>query len=123
MAVHRWADLKHKSSPEQREEIRRKAIADLAVVEDLSSIRQIAGKTQVEVADLMDKTQGQISAMENRDDIRLSTLKAFVQALGGEVQIIAMIGDKTVRLHSLGGAPTEKPKKNPPESRRAPVAR
>jgi hypothetical protein len=110
MAIHRWEDLKHKASKERREEIRRKAIADLEVVEDLGSIRQIAGKTQVELAELMEKTQGEISALENREDIRLSTLRAFVKALGGRVEVLAIIGDRTVRLHSVGESQGSSPR-------------
>jgi hypothetical protein len=101
MAIRRWADLKHKASPERRAEIRRQALAELLEL-DLRGIRELAGKTQVEVAELMKKSQGEVSAIERRDDHLLSTLTRFVQALGGEIEVVAILGDKRVRLHSAG---------------------
>lgn len=99
MSIRRWEDLKHKSSPERRAEIRRKAIMEL-VEADLRGIREAAGKTQVDLAAIMDKTQGQISALEKRQDFLLSTLRDFVEACGGELEIIANFGDKRIKLHS-----------------------
>lgn len=63
MPVHRWADLKHKASPERRKEIRRQALMELLEM-DLRGIREAAGKTQVEVAEIMEKTQGEISVAQ-----------------------------------------------------------
>jgi hypothetical protein len=47
-------------------------------------------------------TQSEVSRLERRPDVRLSTLKRFVEALGGEVEIFATFGDKRVRLRAAG---------------------
>jgi len=39
--------------------------------------------------------------LENRDDYRLSTLRRFVQALGGWLEVIAHVGDETVKLRGM----------------------
>ena len=99
MAIRRWEDLKHKSSPERRAEIRRQALMEL-VETDLRGIREVAGKTQVDLAEIMRRTQGQISALEKREDFLLSTLRSFVEACGGELEVIANFGDKRIKLRS-----------------------
>jgi hypothetical protein len=98
MKVHRWKDLKHKLPRERQEAIRREA--DLQVLElNLRALRELMGKTQEELAVLVDSTQGQVSETERREDHRLSTLRRYIHALGGELEIIANFGDRRVRLH------------------------
>lgn len=109
MKVHRWETIKRKSklSPARIAEIEKQAKQELAaemaeIVEaDLRAIREIAGKTQVETAELLKTTQSELSRLERRDDYRLSTLRHYVEALGGELEIIAHIGNKTVRLKAV----------------------
>jgi hypothetical protein len=52
-------------------------------------------------AKLAEMTQGEVSRLENREDYRLSTLRRFVQALGGSLEVIAHVGDKTVKLRGV----------------------
>ena len=37
---------------------------------------------------------------ERRQDVLLSTLRSYVKALGGELEVIANCGDKRIHLHS-----------------------
>ena len=99
MAVHRFQDLKHKMSAERRERIRKEATDELLEM-DLRGLRELLGKTQEEVAALLERSQGQVSETERRQDVLLSTLRSYVRALGGELEIIATFGDKRIRLHS-----------------------
>ncbi len=106
MRVHRWEDIKRKSklSPERREKIARQARAEVErelVDGDLRAVREIAGKTQVEVAKLLETTQSELSRMERRSDHKLSTLRRYVEALGGELEVVARVGESSVRLHSV----------------------
>ncbi len=100
MAVTRWKDLKHKMSPARREQLRREAEAELLEM-DLKAMRETLGKTQVDVATVLDVSQGQVSETENREDHRLSTLRRYVEALGGELEVIANFGDRRIRLRSV----------------------
>ena len=69
---------------------------------DLRAIRELLGKTQVDLAEATDMTQSEVSRLERRPDVRLSTLKRVVEALGGEIEIFATFGDKRVRLRAAG---------------------
>jgi hypothetical protein len=54
----------------------------------LRALREAAGRTQVDVADAMRAAQGDISRLEQREDVKLSTLLRYVEALGGELDIV-----------------------------------
>jgi predicted transcriptional regulator len=98
MTVRRWNELKHKFSKEREDAIRREVEVEILEL-NLRAIRELMGKTQEELAALVDTTQSQVSETERREDHRLSTLRRYIQALGGELEIIANFGDRRVRLH------------------------
>jgi predicted transcriptional regulator len=102
MVVHKWRDIKKRSklSPRRIAEIEREAEQEI-IEGDLRALRAVAGKTQSEVAKLIEKTQGELSRMERRSDHRLSTLKKLVEALGGELEVIAHVGSKRVKLRGV----------------------
>ena len=75
-------------------------VADLALAE----LRRNFGVTQEQLAGLLDIRQAAISKIERRDDVLLSTLTAYVRALGGELQIMARFGDHALRL-KMASAP------------------
>jgi hypothetical protein len=101
MKLHKWSELRErKFSPEQR------AASDKWVQEqllemDLRGIRELTGKTQQELAMAAEMTQGEVSRAEARKDHRLSTLQRIVEALGGELEVIARFDDKTIRLRGV----------------------
>jgi len=86
-------------SRERRERIRAEASVELLEM-DLRGLRELLGKTQEELAALLERSQGQVSETERRQDVLLSTLRSYVKALGGELEVIANFGDKRIRLHS-----------------------
>ena len=53
----------------------------------LGELRRTRGVTQVELAERLHIKQAAVSRLENRDDVRLSSLRAAVAALGGELQL------------------------------------
>ena len=57
----------------------------------LRALREAADKTQDEVASLTGMDQSEISRVEQRDDLRLSTLRRYARALGAEIEIIALL--------------------------------
>ena len=64
----------------------------------LRAVREMAGKTQAEVATAMKMGQGHVSMFETRDDRRVSNLRRYIKALGGELKMVARFGKKEVRL-------------------------
>jgi DNA-binding XRE family transcriptional regulator len=64
----------------------------------LGELRSERGVTQVEMARQMEVTQANVSRIEHEEDHYLSTLREYVEALGGELQLQAVFPDRTVRL-------------------------
>ena len=66
----------------------------------LREIREAQGLTQQEVARRLDLTQPTISALESGDLERsgLATLMAYVEALGGTVEVTAVFGNRRLLL-------------------------
>jgi transcriptional regulator with XRE-family HTH domain len=63
---------------------------------DLAALRRLAGVTQVQLADAVGTSQGQISRFENQDDMLLSTLGAYLTALGVDASVVVEVGGETV---------------------------
>src|SRR4051812_25686268 len=55
--------------------------------------REARALTQSSAAELLDMDQSEVSRLERRSDILLSTLKRFVEATGGELQIVVSYPD------------------------------
>jgi len=66
----------------------------------LAQVRAEQDRTQEEVAQVMAVTQPRVSAIErgDLDTVTLSTLRAYVRALGGKLRVIADFGDREYRL-------------------------
>ena len=60
----------------------------LPVIGGLAALRRSHGLTQVELARRMGISQSDLSKLERRRDIRLSTLRAHAAALGGDIRIL-----------------------------------
>ena len=123
MPTHRWKDLNHKSSPEEREQIKREAIAELDRI-GFAALRKAREQTQAEVAKVLGIDQGSVSAIESRSDLLLSTLTKYVRALGGEIEIRAVFPEASFNLEpwpaaeaSLIPAATNKSKHTPVSSK------
>jgi transcriptional regulator with XRE-family HTH domain len=63
---------------------------------DLGDLRRAAGRTQVELATALGTSQGQISRIERQSDLLLSTLSAYLTALGVEANLVVTVGGKTI---------------------------
>ena len=64
----------------------------------LKELRQDLALTQAEVAGVAEMTQSELSRLESRADHRVSSLRRYVEALGGEIEITAIIGKRRVKL-------------------------
>ena len=96
----KWEDLQARMSPERQENNRRAAKEMLAAMplEELRSARAI---TQSHLAQLLNITQASVSKMERRTDMYVSTLRSFVQAMGGDLEIRAVFPEGTVRIEQF----------------------
>ena len=98
-----FAELRARMSPEAREEARRKS-AHLEVEMSLAELRRDLTLSQEEVAERIGSSQSSVAKIEGRADHRLSTLAAYVQATGGELEIVARYPDRTITIK--GAAPS-----------------
>jgi predicted transcriptional regulator len=57
--------------------------------------------TQHELAEALGVAQSNISRIEHEDDPQVSTIRKFVEALGGELVLQAKIGDEMIDLMAL----------------------
>jgi len=103
MAAKPWKEIRKQHSKltaAQQQEIDRNVQREVLEMR-LRELREMAGKTQAEVAEALEKVQGEISQFENRPDHMLSTLREYVRALGGKLEVIARFGDKSVQLRDV----------------------
>jgi predicted transcriptional regulator len=100
MATHKWREIKEKMSPERRARVDAAVRRELIAME-LRELRQEAGKTQAEVAEIAEMTQAELSKFERRDDHLLSTLRRYVTALGGQLEVVAVFDNKRIALKGV----------------------
>ncbi|MDR6859846.1 helix-turn-helix transcriptional regulator [Variovorax guangxiensis] len=94
------AELRAKMTPDAQ--ARSAALAEGMLVEmQLQELRKSRNITQVAVADAMHVEQGAVSKLERREDMYVSTLRDYVQALGGELRMVAKFPDAEIQLHTL----------------------
>lgn len=75
-------------------------IAEEFALRDLRKARHI---TQAQVAERLGGRQVYVSRLEGRSDMKLSTLRSYVRALGGELQVMVTFPqNQTVALKSIG---------------------
>ena len=100
-----WNDLKHKSSPEVRAALKLEARAELERV-GFGKLRQARQKTQAAIAERLHIAQGAVSRMERQSDFLLSTLREYVGALGGKLELRVVFPDANFELETLASEPT-----------------
>jgi transcriptional regulator with XRE-family HTH domain len=64
----------------------------------LRELRKSTGKTQVALAVETGMSQAEVSRFESREDHLLSSLRRYVEALGGTLEVWAVFDDRKVRL-------------------------
>ncbi len=99
---------------DQQQEI---AARSAQLIEDemtLRDLRKAHELTQTRIAEALHISQDGVSRIETRSDFLLSTLRSYVEAMGGKLRLIAEFPDRrpvTISgLNSLG--PEEKPRRS-----------
>lgn len=64
----------------------------------LAELRESRKATQKQVASELNVSQANISRIEHESDLYLSTLKNYIEALGGRLEIAAVFDDERVVL-------------------------
>lgn len=100
MAVHKWSKIREQMAPERRARLDAEVRRELLAME-LRELREQAGKTQAEVAEIAEMTQAELSKFERREDHLVSTLRRYVTALGGELEVVAVFENKRISLKGI----------------------
>jgi DNA-binding XRE family transcriptional regulator len=88
---------------ERRERIDARYLELKDQVESLRELRQAAGKAQAEIAAALNIKQPSVSKIERQADMYLSTLGSYIQAIGGELELVVRLPARLpVRLQRLG---------------------
>ena len=102
---------------------RRRAVekrADELIAEELSlrDLRKALQLTQTDVAATLGKGQDEVSRIEQREDLLLSTLQGYVRSLGGELELVCTFKNRNpVRIKSNAFAEARKPAKRVAKAR------
>jgi Helix-turn-helix domain len=77
-------------------------------VESLGELRQIAGKAQADVAAALKIKQPSVSKIEKQADMYLSTLRNYIRAIGGELELVVKLPmHPALHIHRLGEIPDD----------------
>lgn len=97
----KWAEIKAKGRSAEQIARLDTEIEEEVLAMNLRALRESAGKTQEDSASLASLSQAELSRFEKREDHLLSTLRRYVEALGGTLEICAVFGDRKVRLEGV----------------------
>ena len=82
----------------------------------MRAIREAAAKTQLDVAAASQMDQSDVSRLESRrefEDCQVSTLRRYIAALGGTLELVAAFGNKKIALCGVEtGIPSVTPDNN-----------
>jgi transcriptional regulator with XRE-family HTH domain len=98
-----FKNLKQKMSPEAltRAEKRAQRMLDEMPLSELRAARLL---TQESIAKSLGINQAAVSKMERRADMYISTLRDFIVAMGGELEITARFPDGAVKIQQFEDA-------------------
>jgi hypothetical protein len=82
--------------------------AEYMTLQDLRKAREM---TQVRLAEILGKSQVTVAQMEKRADIMLSTLRSYIEAMGGQLDLVVRFADREPVI--LQGLSDDGPATNP----------
>ncbi len=103
-------DLMNELSPSQRKKVEARAAQLIAEEMSLRDLRRALKLTQRHMAQSLRIGQDGISRLEQRSDLLLSTLRGYIEAMGGNLTLLAEFPDRVpVKLSGIASMGTGKP--------------
>lgn len=96
----KFKELESKMTPASRQRshvLYRKYLAEMP----LNELRQAKSLSQVNLARTLHVNQAAISKMENRTDMYISTLREYIRALGGDLEVVARFPEGDVKISTF----------------------
>jgi DNA-binding XRE family transcriptional regulator len=72
----------------------------------LAELRQARIYTQQQIAETLKIKQASVSTMEGQTDMYISTLRKYIEAMGGELEIIAKFPEGNIKVENFEGLDT-----------------
>lgn len=96
----KFAELRAKMSPKAHAQAEEKANAMLAEM-PLNELRQARGLSQKMLAEVLHVQQPSIAKIEKRTDMYISTLRSHIEAMGGQLEVVAKFPDGAVKISNF----------------------
>ena len=96
----KFKELESKMSPAARQRsdgLYRKHLEEMP----LNELRQAKALSQVKLAESLHVNQAAISKMEHRTDMYISTLREYIRAMGGDLEIVARFPEGDVKISNF----------------------
>lgn len=103
----KWKQIRRALSPAREAKVKSRVEAELGRL-PLAELRKARLLTQDRLAELLHINQGAVSKLEKRSDMYLSTLRSYVEAMGGRLDVRAVFPNGEVVLEHLTDAGTER---------------
>ena len=100
-------EIMAKLPEERRRAINERAAELIAEEATLRQLREAQQRSQQEVAKLLHINQAGVSKLERRTDMYLSTLRGYIEAMGGQLEIVARFPGRAVRITQFNSLDTE----------------
>jgi transcriptional regulator with XRE-family HTH domain len=97
MPTRNFRELLEAMPADRRRRIEKRFQKSLASM-PLAQLRKAQQMTQLQLAEVLSVNQGEISKIEHRSDICVSTLAEYIEAMGGRLEIRAVFKDREVRI-------------------------
>ena len=97
MPARNFRELLAAMPAERQRRIERRFQKSLAAM-PLDQLRKAQQMTQLQLAGILGVNQGEVSKIEHRSDICISTLADYIEAMGGRLEIRAVFKDREVRI-------------------------
>jgi transcriptional regulator with XRE-family HTH domain len=97
MPTRNFRELLDSIPAERRSKVDQRVRETIAAM-PLDELRRARQMTQTRLAESLGVNQGEVSKIEHRTDLYLSTLTEYVEALGGTLEIRAVFSDREVRI-------------------------
>ena len=103
--------------PKRRAKVKARAAELIAEEMTLRDMRKARDLTQERMAEILEIGQDSVSRLEKRSDLLLSTLRSYVQAMGGSLRLLAEFPNRPAV--ALTGFSDEEPERELPKQRKS----
>jgi DNA-binding XRE family transcriptional regulator len=107
-----FKELQAKMAPKRRARVEQRMQEALKAM-PLEGLRDAREMTQTQLAKVLHVSQGAVSKVERRTDMYISTLRSYIRAIGGDLQIRAVFPEGDVLIDQFEDLEAESSSRTP----------